>query len=516
MSEKPIIPSIETFISIFPGNIYWKDRNGVYLGCNDEHARLAGLSSRFENIGKTDFDLCWKADAAKLRENDLKVIESGEAFVGEESSLSPNGKKIIYLSKKIPLRNAEGEVIGLIGTSVDITELKDKEIEVERARQKAEAANISKTNFLAVISHELRTPLNGIFGMAQILHEKLQDETQINHVKDIEQSALHLLALVNDILDFSSVETGKINIRKMPFNLFEIAKSSLSEVKFKLQEKPIRLFYQCDPGVPQWIVGDGVRIKQLILNLIGNAIKFTEQGVIKILISCLEKNEESVLLKIGVKDTGIGISRVMQQKIFERFVQVESEYSRPYEGVGLGLAICKQIVESMGGCIQVESDEGMGSFFWMEIPFKLPNPEQMKQIFLDTAENNSIRDQFDAHILLVEDNVLNQKVAKNMLEGMGCTVDIVDTGIEAIRLVEKSKYDVVFMDVGLPGVDGLTTTETIRKNFQNDELPIIGLTAHALEADIQRCYQATMNDVITKPIAIKNLKMILSKWVRTQ
>lgn len=508
--------ALNFIIKKVPGYVFWKNRDLQLIGCNENFARQIGLSSPDEVKGKTDLELPWElSETEGFIRDDLEIINTGRSKINFiERQRQKDGKQFTLLTSKVPTFDTVGQVTGILGIYMDITELKNKEEELERAKQRAEEANRSKTNFLAVISHELRTPLNGVFGMAQILHEKLQDHLQISYVKGIEQSALHLLALVNDILDFSSVETGKISIQEVPFNLYETANSCLSEIKFNLQEKPIRLIYQYDPEVPHWIVGDGVRIKQLILNLISNAIKFTAQGTIKVLISCLEKNEENVRLKIGVKDTGIGISKAMQQKIFERFVQVESEYSRPFAGVGLGLAICKQLVESMGGSIQVESDEGQGSFFWLEISFKLPSKKQMAQIQHD-LENKPIRDRFDAYILLVEDNVLNQKVAKNMLEDMGCSVDVAASGMEAIHLVEKNKYDVVFMDVGLPGIDGLTTTDTIRKKFQNNELPIIGLTAHALETDIQRCYQATMNDVLTKPISINILKRMLSKWIKS-
>lgn len=503
-------PHIEDILSLFPGHIYWKDKKGFYLGCNGEHARSLGLSSRHEIVGKTDYDLCWQSVAEKLREADKKVMLTGKPHVFEEPLLLASGESVIYLSKKVPFFDQNGDIIGIIGTSIDITDLKNKEQQLAKAND----ANKVKSNFLALVSHELRTPLNGILGTTQILSEQVKNKKVNEHIKDIEQSAIHLLTLVNEVLDLSRLEEGKLVIRHSPFNLFQIVDDSIHNIQHRIKDKNIMIISDKDNTVPKTIIGDGFRIRQVLLNLIGNAIKFTLRGKITVKFYNKKIEKDNIRLRFEVEDTGIGIPYIMQEKIFERFVQVEGEYDRSYEGVGLGLAICKQIIETMHGQIGVISHPGEGSLFWFEVEFDLPKTQELETFtFEKNKELINLPNDFKAYVLLVEDNILNQKVARILLEELNCHVDIAEDGENALRLIKTNQYDIVFMDIGLPDMDGLTVTKKVRAIEAYKALPIIALTAHSLEQDIERCLQFSMNDVLTKPITIQELKKILLKWV---
>lgn len=508
---------LKGIIPLFPGHIYWKNKDGIYLGCNEEHAWSLGLNSSQEVIGRTDFDLCWHMVAKKLQEADKEVMRTGKQKLFEEPLVLSDDRKVVYLSKKVPLCDDKGKIIGVIGTSIDITGIKNKELRLEEAVKKSKLANQAKSNFLAVVSHELRTPLNGILGTTQIVAKKIQDLELREHIKDIEQAAINLLTLVNDILDFSRTTEGKLVIHEGIFDIKQVIKEAVSDIKYKLSNKPIDLYYECDPKIPKYLVGDAFRIKQILLNLIGNAIKFTDKGEIKVTVSCEKITQKIAKLKIAVKDTGVGISKDMQEKIFERFTQIESDYNRSYEGFGLGLSICRQILNSMGGKMDVESELGKGSTFWIKLHLKISNKMEYEAIYCKRNELEELKgelpDQINANVLLVEDNALNQKIAKILLEELGCHVDIVDNGKQAIESNRIKQYDIIFMDVGLPDMDGISITKAIRKENIHQNVPIIALTAHALEQDRERCLQASMNDVLTKPIKSVDLKRILAQCV---
>jgi two-component system aerobic respiration control sensor histidine kinase ArcB len=512
--SKDIISSV---INNVPHFIFWKDRNLVFRGCNKKFAEQFGFSTPEEIIGKTDYDFPWSEELRdKYIQDDIRIIETEIPQLNyEETQIQMDGTIDVVLVSKVPFYNHQGDLIGILGVYTDITERKIEENNLKIAKEHAEAADIAKTNFLATISHELRTPLNGILGNLHILKQQKTPEIVQNHLQDIEKSAQYLLSLVGDILDFSSASLEKISIREIPFNIHAVAQSVLKDVSDKALTRKIQLSYQRDESLPELLMGDPIRLRQILINLADNAIKFTPpKGKINLIIQSKNISGRIATVQFRVQDTGIGIAQDMQEKIFERFSQVSSDYKRAYEGVGLGLAICKQIVDAMQGEIRVVSEIGKGSEFWVELSFNLQLSRKKFDEHL-TENLEEICSQFPCKILLIEDNAINQKVASFMLKEFGCEIDIAEDGYKAIQLITENSYDLVFLDIGLPKKDGIQVAKEIRAFEKYKNIPIIAVTAYAFDADIERCYEAGVNDVLTKPFTINALKNILSHWVQS-
>lgn len=501
---------LKNVISKLPGHIYWKDTNGVYLGSNEGNIISAGLASPNYIIGKTDYDLPWKDEADSFRKIDLKVMKTGNPYVQEETGTLHNGTQMTVLSQKVPLRDEKGNIIGIIGNSVDITDLKQTQIALQIAKEKAEQANQAKSNFLATISHELRTPLSGILGMAQVLHNEKLTLAQRKQLNVILRSGNHLLNLIDDILDFSKLEAGKLEMIYEEFNLHQLIKDIVSDVYQLLLNKDIKSIIEYDSNTSRKIIADSSRVQQIIINFISNAIKFTTKGYIKIIV---KSDKRSKRLKISVRDTGIGIPKNKQNLLFQRFMQLDSKYSRRFTGAGLGLAISKQLVETMGGTIGADSKYRKGSTFWFTLPLTLKvSPKKLIKKIKPSLDDGPIK---PTYILLLEDNLVNQEVTKVMLENLGCPLDIVDNGKEALKMFKKHDYGMIISDISLPGMSGIEVIQKIRaQETGNKHIPIIALTAHVLEEDQKNCLDAGANEVLTKPIMQSDLKTTLLKWIK--
>lgn len=505
---------LENIVACTPGYIYWKDKYGTYMGANTSWMELTNLKSINEVIGKTDQELFGIDEARTLRENDMKVMQTGETLTSEEKVLLPNGETRIYIAAKMPLRNSEDKIVGVVGNSLDITEMKKIENELNESKIKAEVANQAKSNFLATMSHELRTPLNGILGMVQIMLSTFEssDERHEN-LSTIESSGKNLLSLVNDILDFSKLEADKIELTKEPFSLSKL----LHEINLSMQNlvtgRPVGLITRSDNNIPKITIGDKRRIRQIIVNLVSNAIKFTLNGTVEINLSLKSSISDQANIEIQIKDTGIGIPDNKIDHIFDRFTQIESHYNRRFEGTGLGLAITKKLVEKMNGKITVESEMNEGSSFNVLLPLGISKDTHESLLQINEKPLHQTRF-FNARILVVEDNPLNQKVVFSMLSTAGNTVDLADSGQQALALFNANDYDLIFMDLSLPDMDGLKVTQKIieRRNYKNIP-PIIALTAHVLEDDRKNCFNAGMNDVLTKPILKDELYHCLNTWL---
>jgi len=398
------------------------------------------------------------------------------------------------------------------------TRIEERTRELAIEKNRAEDASAAKSNFLAAMSHEIRTPMNGVMGMAQVLSSTGLTEEQQFYLNTILDSGGSLLAVINDILDFSKIEAGKMLLENNEFNLKTITNDVIRLFDSKAEEKNIQLLLNIDEDCPIELIGDSLRIKQVLQNLVSNAIKFTEQGIIKINISGTKTSENTATFVVKVIDQGIGIDQKSQGKLFSDFTQVDSSTTRKFGGTGLGLAICKQLVTLMHGEIGVQSQSGKGATFWLTLSLPINNDSNAADKKLLNL-NSEQRSMLTGKILLVEDNAVNQIVAKAFLKKFGLKPDIAENGLIAVQKFELGSYDLVLMDCQMPVLDGFEATLKIREiersytSKKAPPLPIVALTANVHDKDKERCTAVGMNDYLSKPISEKELYYILSKYL---
>ena len=641
---------LQLVLDTFPLFVFWKDRQSVYLGCNQNFATSAGLSLSSEITGKTDYDMPWgESDAEKYRNDDQQVITSSKPKLNIiETQNQANGQIIWLETNKIPLRDLQGNVIGVLGTyqdisdrklaeealaeseafnrqlveefpiglascrldghlvfvnaafaqilgrtveetmslsywditpskyaeleaeqlrliqtegrygpyekeyihkdghlvpvmlsglmilrngefliwsSVqDISDRKSAEAKLQLANQELMRATRLKDEFLANMSHELRTPLNSILGMNEGLQEEIFgsiNERQLKALRTIETSSTHLLALINDILDVAKIESGQINLDLAAINIESLCKSSLAFIKQQASTKRIQLIHKIPQYLPE-ITVDERRIRQVLINLLNNAVKFTmEGGTITLQVSLVpsEASTNPVLnpnhLRIAVIDTGIGISAENIQKLFQPFIQVDSALNRQYNGTGLGLALVRKLVELHGGTVELTSEVGVGSCFAIKLPFNIGSPELDLQIEYDLSaqaqieqaqiEQNQRKEVVPPLILLAEDNNANVRTFTSYLEAKGYRMLIASDGQQAIAITKAHKPDLILMDIQMPVMDGLEAIKQIRLDPDVADIPIIALTALAMTGDRERCLDAGANEYLQKPLKLKQL-----------
>ncbi len=512
-------------INFLPDATLVIDREGRVIAWNRALEAMTGIKAE-EILGKSDYeyalpfygerrpiliDLVLKSrDEIEKGYTDLRRLDG--TLVGGAYMPNLKGGGIFLLGSAAALYDSEGNISGAIESIRDITENKHAEEELRRAKDAAESAMRAKSEFLANMSHEIRTPMNAVIGLTGILLNSDLDPDKRECVEIIHSSGDALLAIINDILDYSKIEEGKGELESQPFNLSECIESSMDLVASKAREKNLDLACKVDDNVPENLMGDVTRLRQILVNLLSNAVKFTDAGKVSITVTSPQEDDRHEIC-FTVRDTGIGIPPERMNCLFQSFSQVDMSTTRKYGGTGLGLAISKRLVEMMGGKIWAESEIAIGSaFHFTIIADSAPagrlakGPVLQSQVY--AQPDSSLR------LLLAEDNVVNQKVALRMIKKIGYRADVAANGLEVLEAMARQKYDIVLMDVQMPEMDGLEAARAIRQMPLERQPKIIAVTAYALKGDREKCLDAGMDDYISKPVEMKELAEVLSKYQR--
>jgi signal transduction histidine kinase/CheY-like chemotaxis protein len=438
-----------------------------------------------------------------------EAIEKGENSWECDYRFLKNDNSYAHInSRGYIIKNEAAKAVRMIGSIQDITERKNAEIETEKARIEAEEARKTQEQFLANMSHEIRTPMNGVIGMTQLLSATNLNDDQKEFVANIQQSTDNLMAIINDILDLTKIVAGKITLVHKDYLFHDLITNCIKMNQYRADEKGILLHCNIDKKIQPVLCGDPYRLNQILLNLVSNAIKFTHKGEVTVNIKLQKETDEGVTLEFVVADTGIGIAEEKIDSIFERFMQVSGDSTRKYGGTGLGLTITKQLIQLLGGNITVKSRQHEGSAFDFNLTILKGKQQADERYEAGSADRPDLKNSLEGiHILLVEDNLINQKVAVKLLENQGAIVQVANHGREAIDLLNEVRTDIILMDIQMPEMDGYEATKIIRHQMPEEisKLPIIAMTASALISDQKKCLFAGMNDYIAKPFQAPDL-----------
>jgi PAS domain S-box-containing protein len=518
---------IQDVLEQIPAAVFWKDRSSVFLGCNRFFAKLAEIDDPKDIVGKTDYELPWgKFEADLYVKDDQEVVLSRKPKLNiEETQTLSDGQEYVLLTNKLPLFSKSGEVVGILGVFHDITRRKKMEVSLEQAKITAEMANQAKTEFIANMSHDIRTPLTGVIGLSHYLFDLLDDNLSKEYARWIFESAEQLLSLFNSILDVISAEQMKDNdLIKEEFNFHEFLDELIRLHLPASVTKGIDLILDIPSNIPRFLIGDRSKLYRILMNLLGNAIKFTENGSVVLQVELVGQSSKHAEIEFKTIDTGIGIPQELQSQVFDRFYRVHPSYKGVFKGYGLGLHIAKKYVELMGGELKVSSSPKQGSEFYFRIDMELA--EKGKQanfvpqfssdkITINGFEENNDKQQQPIKIMLVEDNKIAKRMVEIYCEDLGVGIQSFETVAKAFESFLESKYDLIITDIGLPDRSGYEFSQLVR-DFEEKEnkesVPIIGLTAHAHAEVKKNCFNSGMQDVVSKPISKEQMRTIIAMY----
>lgn len=517
------------------GIIMYKER--VISHINNQACRMLGYKEE-DLIGRTSRIFCEDDESYQKIATQYEILKMGEIASWEQKLIRKDGT--LFVAKiNLKAKDSNDLLKGVVATIDDVT-LEHRALEdIKEAKKIAEDATKAKSEFLANMSHEIRTPMNAIIGMSYLALETDLDDKQRAYVKKIENASKNLLVIINDILDFSKIEAKSMRLEDEEFYLESTLENLMDIFTSLLEQKKLKLFFNIDRDTPSIVIGDSLRLSQILINLVANAIKFTKKGEIIISVKVLDRFGDRIRLMFEVKDSGIGLSAEQIQKLFVPFAQADGSTTRTYGGTGLGLSICKNLVKMMNGKIGVESRLKEGSTFYFDVNLgfaknnraiigdnfanKLLSPSTLFTTALSGFEKKAVKHSNYSEIaksvgggvvLLVEDNVENQELAKELLERVAIEVDIASNGKEALEMVQKREYDALLMDCQMPIMGGFEATKILREDEKFKNIPIVAMTANSLQSDKEECFLVGMNDVITKPINVTSFYSTLIEWIK--
>ena len=501
------------WINVNENKVYWSPQFYKLLGYENEE-----IESSYDKF----MSLIHPDDSKILTQTLAEHFKNNKPFDIECRLMHKTGKYRWFQARGLLTTNPDTGIKRMTGSITDVSDRKNAEIKLKTAKEEAESATKMKSEFLATMSHEIRTPMNGIIGITELLLDTKLTKQQQHYLNNLLTSAENLLDILNDILDFSKIEAGQMELEKLPFNLKKAVQEVADLLSPKAKQKGLNLWVNFEKDVPEHLIGDAMRIRQILHNLVGNAIKFTQNGGVTITVSNQPQykiSEGKAMILISVKDTGIGLTKEQMKIIFNKFVQADSSTTRKFGGTGLGLAICQKLVTLLGGEISVKSEVNIGTTFSFNMLLDIANdntdisnihPKQ--KISLDPDITGDIR------ILMVEDNRINAEIGKEMLEKLGCEVIVTQSGHQSYEILKTDRnFDLIFMDCQMPVMDGFETTAKIIEfeNINNKKhIPIIALTANSLQGDKEKCIAAGMDDYLSKPVNQKDFAKIVSKWLK--
>ncbi|KTC65054.1 sensory box histidine kinase/response regulator (plasmid) [Legionella adelaidensis] len=526
---------LTNIINKIPCYIYWKNTKLEYIGCNQLAADFVHFDSPQEIIGKTDLDIFIDRKLAKSYQKvDKIILRTGKSILNEPGLLVNEDHKTLHtLVSKVPIHDIRGKIIGLVGITVDITELME-------AKDSAEAASRAKSEFIANMSHDIRTPLTGIIGMSHILEEEVHNPEERQHAHWVNVSGEKLLGLLNGVLDMVATDSANENeLKHETFDLYQVVKDVLELQSAAVKTRQLDIKSHIEEAVPRFIIGDKMKLHRILLNLIGNAIKFTEKGHVGIDAKVKSMKNGVAHIEFLVFDTGIGIPEEFLDKVFDRFFKVSPSYKGIYTGNGIGLHIVRKYIELLKGTISLTSKEGVGTTFSVVLPMEID--KRPRSDFLTNTSISQVTEQVSLtckedslppssnvitesvklemiQILLVEDNFIALTVLKNMVEGLPAQVFVADDAEKAFSLVQSQLFDLIITDIGLPGKSGDELAKEIRRweeKNNKEPTPIIGLTGHNAQEISQICLEAGINQIYSKPMQLEILQNIIKTYVKT-